>query len=184
MPDHHLLNGLFSHGGREKSPPAALNWVLAVPNLTHTYMLAYIHTYTHVYTGYPLLPQQAGLPGVLSKNLIHCLSQNLKYLQKKKESKNRRPCPRSLPPKHHPKPLNGRSPIPMSAGRKCSPTRTCQGNEKLELPPKGHTNPKTQEMKLVIADYENAKKSAPDRPDPKHGPKKEPLCGKFALSNE
>ena len=42
MPDHHLLNGLFSHGGREKYPPAALNWVLAVPNLIHTY----IYTYT------------------------------------------------------------------------------------------------------------------------------------------
>ena len=40
MPDHQLLNGLFSHGGREKYPPAALNWVLAVPNLIHTY----IHT--------------------------------------------------------------------------------------------------------------------------------------------
>ena len=38
MPDHHLLNGLFSHGGREKYPPAALNWVLAVPNLIHTYI--------------------------------------------------------------------------------------------------------------------------------------------------
>ena len=37
MPDHHLLSGLFSHGGREKYPPAALNWVLAVPNLIHTY---------------------------------------------------------------------------------------------------------------------------------------------------
>ena len=34
--DHHLLNGLFSHGGREKYPPAALGWVLAVPNLIHT----------------------------------------------------------------------------------------------------------------------------------------------------
>ena len=33
MPNHHLLNGLFSHGGKEKYPPAALNWVLAVPNL-------------------------------------------------------------------------------------------------------------------------------------------------------
>ena len=33
MPNHHLLNRLFSHGGREKYPPAALNWVLAVPNL-------------------------------------------------------------------------------------------------------------------------------------------------------
>ena len=32
----HLLNGLFSHGGREKYPPAALNWVLAAPNLIHT----------------------------------------------------------------------------------------------------------------------------------------------------
>ena len=38
MPNHHLLNGLFSHGGREKYPPAALNWVLAVPNLIHTYI--------------------------------------------------------------------------------------------------------------------------------------------------
>ena len=41
MPDHHLLNGLFSHGGREKYPPAALNWVLAVPNLIHTYIYTY-----------------------------------------------------------------------------------------------------------------------------------------------
>ena len=38
MPDYHLLNGLFSHGEREKYPPAALNWVLAVPNLIHTYI--------------------------------------------------------------------------------------------------------------------------------------------------
>ena len=36
MPDHHLLSGLSSHGGRENYPPAALNWVLAVPNLIHT----------------------------------------------------------------------------------------------------------------------------------------------------
>ena len=43
MPDHHLLNGLFSHGGREKYPHAALNWVLAVPNLIHTYIHTYIH---------------------------------------------------------------------------------------------------------------------------------------------
>ena len=45
MPDHHLLNGLFSHGGREKYPPAALNWVLAVPNLIHTYIHTYICAY-------------------------------------------------------------------------------------------------------------------------------------------
>ena len=38
MPNHHLLNGLFSHGGREKYPLAALNWVLVVPNLIHTYI--------------------------------------------------------------------------------------------------------------------------------------------------
>ena len=44
MPDHHLLNGLFSHGGREKYPPAALNWVLAVPNLIHT---LYIYLFLH-----------------------------------------------------------------------------------------------------------------------------------------
>ena len=53
MPDHHLLNGLFSHGGREKYPPAALNWVLAVPNLIHTYILTYTHTYIHTYSGCP-----------------------------------------------------------------------------------------------------------------------------------
>ena len=43
MPNHHLLNGLFSHGGREKYPwpPAALNWVLAVPNLIHTYIAGF-----------------------------------------------------------------------------------------------------------------------------------------------
>ena len=45
MPNHHLLNGLFSHGRREKYPPAALNWVLAVPNLIHTY----IHTYIFIW---------------------------------------------------------------------------------------------------------------------------------------
>ena len=49
MPDHHLLNGLFSHGGREKYPPAALNWVLAVPNLIYTYIHIYIYTYIHIY---------------------------------------------------------------------------------------------------------------------------------------
>ena len=43
MPDHHLLNRLFSHGGREKYPPTALNWVLAVPNLIHTYIYTDIH---------------------------------------------------------------------------------------------------------------------------------------------
>ena len=32
-----MLPGLFSHDGREKYPPAALNWVLAVPNFIHTY---------------------------------------------------------------------------------------------------------------------------------------------------
>ena len=37
MLGHHLLNGLFSHGGKEKYPPTALNWVLAVPNLIHIY---------------------------------------------------------------------------------------------------------------------------------------------------
>ena len=35
MPDHHFLNGLFSHGGREKYPPASLNWVLAVQNINN-----------------------------------------------------------------------------------------------------------------------------------------------------
>ena len=50
MPDHHLLNGLFSHGGREKYPPAALNWVLAVPNLIHIYIYIYTHTHTHTHT--------------------------------------------------------------------------------------------------------------------------------------
>ena len=43
MPNHHLLNGLFSHGGREKYPPAAFNWVLVVLNLIHTYTQTYIH---------------------------------------------------------------------------------------------------------------------------------------------
>ena len=45
MPDHYLLNELFTHGGREKYPAAALNWVLAVPNLIHTYIHTYILTY-------------------------------------------------------------------------------------------------------------------------------------------
>ena len=43
VPNLHLLNGLFSHGEREKYPPAALNWVLGVPNLIHTY----IHSSTY-----------------------------------------------------------------------------------------------------------------------------------------
>ena len=37
MPNNHLPNGLFSHGGREKYPPAALNWVFVVQNLVNTY---------------------------------------------------------------------------------------------------------------------------------------------------
>ena len=49
MPNYHLLNGLLSHGGREKYSPAALNWVLAVPNLIHTYIHMYIHMYVHTY---------------------------------------------------------------------------------------------------------------------------------------
>ena len=49
MLDHHLLNGLFSHGGREKYPLAALNWVLVVPNLIHTCIHTYIHTHIHTY---------------------------------------------------------------------------------------------------------------------------------------
>ena len=40
---------LFSHGGREKYPPAALNWVLVVPNLIHIYIHTYIHMYIHTY---------------------------------------------------------------------------------------------------------------------------------------
>ena len=47
MPDHHFLNGLFSHGGREKYPPAALNWALAVPNHIQTCIHTYINTYIH-----------------------------------------------------------------------------------------------------------------------------------------
>ena len=40
MPDHHLLNGLFSHGGREKYPSAAGSWRSRI---------SYIHTYIHTY---------------------------------------------------------------------------------------------------------------------------------------
>ena len=54
MPDHHLLNLLFSHIGRENYPPAALNWVLTV---SHTH----IHTSIYdIYTG-PTQPHQQNL---------------------------------------------------------------------------------------------------------------------------
>ena len=41
---HRYMYGLFSHGGREKYPPAALSWILAVPSLI------YIHIHIHTYS--------------------------------------------------------------------------------------------------------------------------------------
>ena len=55
MPNHHLLNGLFSHRGREKYPPTALNWVFAVLNFIHTYIHTYIASVSELLCLTPIL---------------------------------------------------------------------------------------------------------------------------------
>ena len=95
MPDHHLLNGLFSHGGREKYPPAALDWVLAVRNLIHTY----IHTYIHKIKYIPLIQNLSqlysqykyetvtiviGAMGAVPKSLNQNIEKLSKYINKEK----------------------------------------------------------------------------------------------------